>query len=87
MQLADDDNNRGIKEGEVKEDNRAKASIKRTPISYSSDPVPPNAAVMTLVLLYSACSLPSEYDFSGIDRFHIPDLPRRARIRVRRHPL
>lgn len=25
---------------------------------YSSEPVPPNAAVMTLVLLYSACSLP-----------------------------
>lgn len=57
VQLADDVNDRGIKEGEVKEDNRAKASTKRIPISYSSEPVPPTSALTTLVLLYSACSL------------------------------
>lgn len=57
MQLANDDNDRGIKEGGVQEDNRAKASTKKIPISYSSEPVPPTSALTTLVLLYSACSL------------------------------
>lgn len=85
MQFAEDDNDRGIKEGEVQEDDRAKASTKRTPISYSSEPELPTSALTTLVLLQSARSLPSKYDFSGIDRFYLPDLPRRARIRVRRH--